>query len=194
MFVLYTITNINPFFPNASFLYPLKTSENLTFFWCFHGVEKGCTGKKLVNKVDIFHAFSKRHQKTLYQIKNFHQKIDFWWLWWNWDWACLIQIFLNVLESFLFMDKWWLEITWSRVTWNNLNSFSFMPNVEIILANTPKRHRNIKTLIKKIDCWTTFIETLQNLELQKATCSDYNHHNIIKFLKLNSFVLFQIQQ
>ena len=24
-------------FPNASFLYPLKTSENLTVFWCFRG-------------------------------------------------------------------------------------------------------------------------------------------------------------
>ena len=80
------------------------------------------------------------------------------------------------------------------MTWNNLNSFAFMPNGEIILANTAKRQRNIKNLIKKIDRWTTFIETLQNLELQKATCSDYNNHNIIKFLKLNSFVLFQIQQ
>ena len=26
---------INPSVPNASFIYPLKTSENLTVFWCF---------------------------------------------------------------------------------------------------------------------------------------------------------------
>ena len=57
-----------------------------------------------------------------------------------------------------------------------------MPDVEIILAITPKRHRNFKTLIKKIDCSAIFIETLQNLELQKPTWSDYKHHNIIKFL------------
>ena len=39
--------HINPFVPNAPFLYPLKTSENLTVF-CFHGVEKGCIGTKWV--------------------------------------------------------------------------------------------------------------------------------------------------
>ena len=39
----------NPFVSNASFLYPLQTSENLTFFWCFQGVEKGRIGKKQVN-------------------------------------------------------------------------------------------------------------------------------------------------
>ena len=37
---------INPFIPNASFLYPLETSENLTVF---KGVEKGCIGNKMVN-------------------------------------------------------------------------------------------------------------------------------------------------
>ena len=38
-----------PFVPNASFLYSLKTSENLTVFRCFQGVEKGCTGNEWVN-------------------------------------------------------------------------------------------------------------------------------------------------
>ena len=38
----------NPFVPNASFFYPLKTSENFTVFWCFQGVEKGCIGNKWV--------------------------------------------------------------------------------------------------------------------------------------------------
>ena len=32
---------LNPFAPNAYFLFPLKTSENRKAF-CFHGVEKGC--------------------------------------------------------------------------------------------------------------------------------------------------------
>ena len=38
----------NPFVPNASFLYPLKTSENRNVFWCFQGVEKGCIGNEWV--------------------------------------------------------------------------------------------------------------------------------------------------
>ena len=30
---------LNPFVSNAPFLYRPKTSENLTVFWCFQGVE-----------------------------------------------------------------------------------------------------------------------------------------------------------
>ena len=41
----------NLFFPNISFLYPLKTSENLSVFWCFQGVEKECIGNEWVNIV-----------------------------------------------------------------------------------------------------------------------------------------------
>ena len=40
--------NINPFVPNALFLYPLKISENCKVFWCFQGVEIGCIGNKWV--------------------------------------------------------------------------------------------------------------------------------------------------
>ena len=41
--------SINPFVPNATFLYPLKILENLTTFWCFQGVAKSCIGNKWVN-------------------------------------------------------------------------------------------------------------------------------------------------
>ena len=41
---------VNPFFPNTPFLYPLKTSENRKVSWCFHGVEKGYIGDEWVNK------------------------------------------------------------------------------------------------------------------------------------------------
>ena len=40
--------NAKQFVPNALFLYPLKTLENLTVFWCFQGVEKECIGNELV--------------------------------------------------------------------------------------------------------------------------------------------------
>ena len=40
---------INPFFPNAYFLYTLKAWwENHRIFWCFQGVEKGCIEKEYV--------------------------------------------------------------------------------------------------------------------------------------------------
>ena len=35
----------------AAFLYPLKTLENVTVFWCFHGIEKRCIGNEWANKV-----------------------------------------------------------------------------------------------------------------------------------------------
>ena len=38
----------NSFVPNAPFLYPLDTSENIMFFWCFQGVEKWCIGNKSI--------------------------------------------------------------------------------------------------------------------------------------------------
>ena len=41
----------NPFVSNAPLLYHLKTSENCKVFWCFQGVEKGCTGNERVNKL-----------------------------------------------------------------------------------------------------------------------------------------------
>ena len=40
---------LKPFFPNAPFLYPLKTTENLSDILCFQGVAKGCIGIKWVN-------------------------------------------------------------------------------------------------------------------------------------------------
>ena len=31
------LPHLKPFVPNASFFYPLKTSEKLSVFWCFQG-------------------------------------------------------------------------------------------------------------------------------------------------------------
>ena len=45
----WVMETINPFVPNAPFLYPLKTSANLADFGCFQGVEKGCIGNKWIN-------------------------------------------------------------------------------------------------------------------------------------------------
>ena len=57
--------HVNPFVLSASFLYPLITSENLTFFWCFQRVEKGCIGNKWVKRL----SKSKFHIQILYVYK-----------------------------------------------------------------------------------------------------------------------------
>ena len=44
------VLNFNPFFPNAPFLYPLKTSENHQIFRYFQGIEKGCIENKWVKE------------------------------------------------------------------------------------------------------------------------------------------------
>ena len=49
-------TLLNWCFPIASFLYPLKTSENLTVFSWFQDVEIGCIGNKWVNMLLFFVA------------------------------------------------------------------------------------------------------------------------------------------
>ena len=65
LFVVYNVKNdkvvVNPFVPNAPFLYPLKTSEN--FFWCFQGVDKGCIGNEWVN-----HVFLSKPQIQKYDL------------------------------------------------------------------------------------------------------------------------------
>ena len=53
----YPWSKVNPFFPNALFLYPLKISENLTVFWCFQGVEKVCIGNEWVNYSGSTHTY-----------------------------------------------------------------------------------------------------------------------------------------
>ena len=42
---------LNWFFPNAPFLYHLKTSEILKVFLCFQGIEKECIGNEWVNQI-----------------------------------------------------------------------------------------------------------------------------------------------
>ena len=43
------VTNL--FVPNAPFLYQLKASENLTVFWCFQRIEKGCIRNEWVKYI-----------------------------------------------------------------------------------------------------------------------------------------------
>ena len=46
--MLFLLCWSNPFVPKAPFFYPLRTSENLTVFWCFYGIEKMCIGNEWV--------------------------------------------------------------------------------------------------------------------------------------------------
>ena len=61
-------TFINPLVYSVTFLSPLKTSENLTVFWCYEGVEKGFIGSNWVNLVitgGFVSAFQRRIQDFL---------------------------------------------------------------------------------------------------------------------------------
>ena len=54
---------IKPFAPNASFLKPLKTSENLSVF-CFQRVEKGCIGNEWVKDYNMqVHFYEMRKER-----------------------------------------------------------------------------------------------------------------------------------
>ena len=65
---------INPFVPNAAFLYPLKTSENLTIFWCFQVVVKGCIGNdKVKQKVGLYLLVP----QYIFELKMLESKIVF---------------------------------------------------------------------------------------------------------------------
>ena len=44
---------IKPFHDNGLFLYPVKTSENSWFFWCFHGVKKKTSDMNGLKQIDI---------------------------------------------------------------------------------------------------------------------------------------------
>ena len=57
---------INPFVPNAPFLYSLKTSENL--FWCFEEVEKECIGNEWVKEDKDSLKTEEGTMKLIYEI------------------------------------------------------------------------------------------------------------------------------
>ena len=65
-----TFIFFNQFVPNASFLYPLKTSENLKVFWCFRGVEKDCIGNEWVNEAAIEKMVSGKSMLIMNRILN----------------------------------------------------------------------------------------------------------------------------
>ena len=63
---------LNPFVPSASFLHSLKTSENLTIFWCFQGVRERvrwelrasvCLQRKSYQGRPTHNAYQKDHSK-----------------------------------------------------------------------------------------------------------------------------------
>ena len=61
-------------------------------------------------------------------------------------------------------------------------AFVFIPNLKTVLATYPDRFRCFKNLIGIVDCTEVFIKTPKSLELQRATWSEYKHHNKVKFL------------
>ena len=94
---------VNTFAPNVPFLYPLKTLENHTIFWCFQGVQKGCIGNKWVkawfcnnNYPIILNQLPSINQDTnfMQKRKNFKfgtKNTSFWYFW-----AVILKNFFHV--------------------------------------------------------------------------------------------------
>ena len=90
---LYTF---NPFVPSAPFLYPLKTSKNITIFEYFHGVEKGWIGNEWV-KVSENQRFSdtfRRYRKKFMSWNRWQEK------------AYFIQKFETLLRKSIMVIEW----------------------------------------------------------------------------------------
>ena len=81
----------NPFFPNAPFLYPLKT-ENRKVFWSFQGVEKSCIGNEWINS-ELKVLNNCILDREIYNLYNFH-KI-----------RCRQKKQVSVLVLFMVIDK-----------------------------------------------------------------------------------------
>ena len=74
----YNSVKINLSVPNAPFLYPMEALENLTVFWCFQGVEKGCIENKwvkvktlgisVIEKLNKYRNFSQRGGESKFLI------------------------------------------------------------------------------------------------------------------------------
>ena len=89
---------VNHFFPNALFIYPLKTLENCKVFWCFPGIEKGCIGKKWINEfLSIKHNIYKSFDENYKSINRHFKSIQ----WSQARWSYL-QIKKNGISGNLF--------------------------------------------------------------------------------------------
>ena len=77
-------------FPMHRFMYPLKRSENLTVFWGFQGIEKGCIGKEWVkSKVKLIQS-NIYHQGITKNREKFFQSL--------WEKSFLLKYFFSTME------------------------------------------------------------------------------------------------
>ena len=67
--------NIDLFFSSEPSVYPLKTLENLTVFWCFQGVDKGCIGNEWVKHKIALNPLSANPAKWPNTLKQFVGKL-----------------------------------------------------------------------------------------------------------------------
>ena len=71
---------------------------------------------------------------------------------------------------------------WLRAIALYLQYFVYMPGIEMINVTSPKRFHQYRNPIGITGCGEVFIETPKDLELLSATWSEYEHHNIVKYL------------
>ena len=109
---------INPFVLNAPFLYPLKTSENLTVFWYFQVVKKGALGTNGLRNLsetlstNYFSIFLPYHEPVL-------DGPDFMWPFTRFRfkhfWFCPIgPLLINATYQYLIWSTWFHETFFER--------------------------------------------------------------------------------
>ena len=124
--------SINPFFPNAPFLYPLKISENFTVFWPYQEVEKGCIVSKWVNASEI--TLVAKMEKLLQELSFHFQNVVYEWFTSFWN-LIDFQRMQNNSKLYKKMPEWCvcLEIWLSVWTWCGKKLWLFFSQIFSVL-------------------------------------------------------------
>ena len=122
---------INPFESITPFLYPLKTSENLTVFLCFQGEEKvGSSRQEVLCEKGVLRNFTKFTRKHLCRSLFFNKVAGL-------RRRCFLVNFMKFLRTpFLTEHLWWLLLTNELL----MNVANFAPRLFRNLENRCKQN------------------------------------------------------
>ena len=107
----------------------------------------------------VFHFFFKLckwyqiAQNTTY-MQNLDQKINFWWLWWNWEYTSVTDPFLtfwNISGSLCAETFYWIDKTLLKKLWVNYLHIRFGSNISNLRhLLKPKKNWNCKLLLDQV--------------------------------------------
>ena len=154
----------NPFVPNAPFLNPEKTSENLTVFWCFQGVGKWCIVNKWVNFVPLMIYDTKAIIWRILFITNDFKQKGF-----NWQeiWRTSIHSFRVCLNDHLVTILFFFDVfLWKQYKYIAFNIFScriLITSCKMLIVTRISNETTNKLTTYAILCWNDFVFNWQQL-------------------------------